>query len=294
MSKKIVFAEYKKVVMPEGLNASKRVTWIRASDQAAAAGWFSAGDNRFRLEVTYSDGTISVYRHYENVPYDIIKIAEDVAFASEENEKIRKEKMMTDRQLKDICDAYIRGAEKARNNETRITGYVRKQISNDFSPSIIQAFNSLTYDQKNLFYVIVGKALDEAEKERLSNPLDIKKVIFNGPVTIVIWADGSKTVVKLMEGDNYDPEKAIMMCLIEKMLGSKADVKRFFKKWIPEVDLSELGESIGTIASELGKSIGKMVKSVAKALENSVSETEENKKGPDQLELLETKKEKDQ
>ena len=122
----------------------------------------------------------------------------------------------------------------------------------------------------------------------------IKKVIFSGPATIVIWMDGTKTIVKCMEGDIYDPEKAIMMCLLEKMLGSKSEVKRFFKKWVPEIDLSELGESIGTIASELGESIGKMVKSVAKALENSVIETEENKKGPDQLELLEQKKEKDE
>ena len=27
---------------------------------------------------------------------------------------------MTERQLKDLCNAYIRGAEKARNNETKL------------------------------------------------------------------------------------------------------------------------------------------------------------------------------
>ena len=187
---------------------------------------------------------------------------------------------MTERRLKDLYDGY------------NVREYTRKQLFDNFSPNIISVFESMTYDQRNLLYVIVGHALEEAEKEELSSKLSIKKVIFNGPATIVIWADGSKTVVKLMDGDDYDPEKAIMMCLVEKMLGSKAEAKRFFKKWIPEVDLSELGESIGIIASELGKSIGTMVKSVTKALENSVCEPEENKKGPDPLELLERKKEK--
>ena len=61
----------------------------------------------------------------------------------------------------------------------------------------------------------------------------IKKVIFNGPATVVIWLDGTKTVVKCMEGDIYDPEKALMMCIMERLLGgSKMEVKRLFKKWI--------------------------------------------------------------
>ena len=31
----------------------------------------------------------------------------------------------------------------------------------------------------------------------------IKKVIFNDPATVVIWDDGTKTVVKCSEGDTY-------------------------------------------------------------------------------------------
>ena len=37
----------------------------------------------------------------------------------------------------------------------------------------------------------------------------IEKVIFNDPATIVIWADGSKTVVKCQEGDVFDKEKGL-------------------------------------------------------------------------------------
>ena len=62
----------------------------------------------------------------------------------------------------------------------------------------------------------------------------IKKVIFNGPATIVIWDDGKKTVVKCMDTDDYDPEKGLMMCIMEYLLGSKSQVKKFFEKHIPE------------------------------------------------------------
>lgn len=63
----------------------------------------------------------------------------------------------------------------------------------------------------------------------------IKKVIFNGPATIVIWKDGTKTVVKCMDSDEYDQEKGLMMAIMEYLLGgTKGDVKRFFKKHIPK------------------------------------------------------------
>lgn len=70
----------------------------------------------------------------------------------------------------------------------------------------------------------------------------IKKVIFNGPATIVIWSDGTKTVVKCMDMDAYDREKGLMMAIMEKLLGgTKGDVKRFFKKHIPENDEEAYG-----------------------------------------------------
>lgn len=72
----------------------------------------------------------------------------------------------------------------------------------------------------------------------------IKKVVFSGPATIVIWKDGTKTVVKCMEGDDYDPEKGLMMCIMEKLLGGKSAVKKLFKKHIPEEDTASIIESV--------------------------------------------------
>lgn len=65
----------------------------------------------------------------------------------------------------------------------------------------------------------------------------IKKVIFNGPATIVIWKDNSKTVVKCHEGDTFDPEKGLAMAICKKVLGtneSKSNFNDIFKKWLPK------------------------------------------------------------
>ena len=46
-----------------------------------------------------------------------------------------------------------------------------------------------------------------------------KFVQFNGKYTTVVWKDGSHTVVKLAEGEEYDEEKAIMFAIIKHMCG---------------------------------------------------------------------------
>ena len=58
---------------------------------------------------------------------------------------------------------------------------------------------------------------------------DAKKIIFNGAATIILWANGTKTVVKCMDGDVYDPEKAVLMAYLEKITGGKGPAKRFLK-----------------------------------------------------------------
>ena len=60
----------------------------------------------------------------------------------------------------------------------------------------------------------------------------IKKVIFNGPATIVIWVDGSKTVVKCAEGDGYSKFSGLAIAMCKRMYGT--DFKRIFNHFIPK------------------------------------------------------------
>lgn len=48
---------------------------------------------------------------------------------------------------------------------------------------------------------------------------NIRKVIFNPPATIVLWGDGTKTVVRCHRDDTYDKQTGFLLCI----------AKRFFK-----------------------------------------------------------------
>ena len=56
-----------------------------------------------------------------------------------------------------------------------------------------------------------------------NNIPEVKKVIFNDPATIVYWKDGTKTVVKCQEGDNFDSEKGFAMAFLKKCWGNKGN-----------------------------------------------------------------------
>lgn len=70
--------------------------------------------------------------------------------------------------------------------------------------------------------------------ETCISPFDISNVIFSDPATIVLWADGTKTVVKCQEDDVYSEEVGLALCFAKKALGNKSNYNNVFKKWIPE------------------------------------------------------------
>ena len=65
---------------------------------------------------------------------------------------------------------------------------------------------------------------------------EIKNVKFDGPATIVFWADGTKTVVKCQDGDYYSEEVGLAMCIVKKVFGNKSKYNDIFKKWCPSYD----------------------------------------------------------
>lgn len=65
-----------------------------------------------------------------------------------------------------------------------------------------------------------------------------KKVIFHGPATIVMWQDGTKTVVKKTENDTDDREKAVMFAILKKVCGSRGNMNRYLKLF-KEVESNE-------------------------------------------------------
>lgn len=88
----------------------------------------------------------------------------------------------------------------------------------------------------------------------------IKKVIFSGPMTIVLWNDGTKTMVECKEED-FDYEKGLAMAIAKKYLGTNKNRSNYydaFKKWIPEDKVRTEVTSAGlTFTFENGHEVSK-------------------------------------
>ncbi len=62
----------------------------------------------------------------------------------------------------------------------------------------------------------------------------IKQIIFSGPKTIILWKDGTKTIVTCGEGDIYDPYVGFCVAVTKKMFGSTSKVKKIMNRYTKE------------------------------------------------------------
>ena len=76
---------------------------------------------------------------------------------------------------------------------------------------------------------------------------EIKNVIFNDPATIVFWEDGTKTVVKCQDGDEFDLEKGLSMAIAKKAYGNKGSYCNKLKKWLPKEESVNTNNSLNSI-----------------------------------------------
>lgn len=67
---------------------------------------------------------------------------------------------------------------------------------------------------------------------KLTIEVTIEKVIFNAPATIVFWSDGTKTVVKTQNGEEFDPEKGLAMAMAKRAFGNEGNYYNHIKKWV--------------------------------------------------------------
>lgn len=88
-------------------------------------------------------------------------------------------------------------------------------------------------DTDNIDYDEVLDYLEENMKEIFFKlGIEIKKVIFNDPATIVIWSNGDKTVVKCQPGDTFDKEKGIALAVTKYVFGNKSKYNEIIKKFV--------------------------------------------------------------
>lgn len=59
----------------------------------------------------------------------------------------------------------------------------------------------------------------------------IKQLIFDDPTTVVIWEDGTKTIVHARD-EKFDPEKGLAMAIARKALGNERDYYTYMQRQI--------------------------------------------------------------
>lgn len=78
-----------------------------------------------------------------------------------------------------------------------------------------------------------------------------KKVIFNDPATIVIWADGTKTVVKCQKPDKYNKTTGLALCFMKRALDdSSRTFNDILHEYIVDEPIGDLEIPLGTILKE--------------------------------------------
>lgn len=131
--------------------------------------------------------------------------------------------------------------------------------------------------EKYIIGLANGSSDNETGEERPTTYIPaIKTVHFNDPMTIVLWEDGTKTIVKCQDGDTYSEELGLAMCIAKKALGNKGNFNEVFKKWLPVESAYPSVQSNMTYEGPMTKALKKfLIDHIEEALDKSL------KKGPE-------------
>ena len=121
--------------------------------------------------------------------------------------------------------------------------------NDDFLDATRYCCNNILSAKKSSAYIEV----------KVDIPGMIDRVIFNDPATIIIWKDGSKTVVKRSEDDIWDSEKGFCMAVIKKLYGHTSFIKRFMEpeEEMPILTVEEACENLKNFGKKLNDMMGK-------------------------------------
>lgn len=164
------------------------------------------------------------------------------------------------------------------------TNAYRYVLELDTCPDDIPYYEIMTYEFNQIKGMIIRGRLDKSLADKciqnyfenrkvnsakksihMSRLPDIRKLVYNGDTTVVLWGDGTKTVVRCSDNDIYDREKALMMCMLERMFDSKTKLKNFLneaclydKYPLPDIDRNaEIAKEIsGMSCAEIAKVLG--------------------------------------
>lgn len=83
------------------------------------------------------------------------------------------------------------------------------------------------------------EAVDKERRKAIKKTCDtaIRNVYFDAKAgtTVVIWKDGSKSLVRCQNGEKFDYEKGLAMAIVKHYMGGDTPYyNEVFKKWVPK------------------------------------------------------------
>lgn len=132
-------------------------------------------------------------------------------------------------------------------NEIELRKEIEAYMNNEPADKTV---NYAKYDVDTTLMILKNFAIGNKSPDMIDCHLEnyIDKVIFNDPATIVKWKDGTKTVVKVQDGEQFDPMVGLAMCISKKAMGNQGNYFEVFKKycepWYREQRVSALNASV--------------------------------------------------
>lgn len=96
---------------------------------------------------------------------------------------------------------------------------VSENLYNHMQDCIKMIIRSSKIEANSVYGLYAGPAVFDEFMAVRRNYIKPMKVIFNNPATIVLWSDGTKTVVKRQRGDRYNKEAGLALCYVKKFCG---------------------------------------------------------------------------
>lgn len=97
---------------------------------------------------------------------------------------------------------------------------VFENIVNEINNSFLE--NELDEDEIDNDLNLI-RMIEELEAEEQCDYLAYERIIFNDPATIVLWADGTRTVVKACKEDKFDKGVGLKTALLQRVFGKGID-----------------------------------------------------------------------
>lgn len=88
-----------------------------------------------------------------------------------------------------------------------------------------------------------------------------KKLIVNGPATVILWSDGTKTVAKCNKDEPFDPEKGVAIAIAKRFVSSNK-LNKLFDAALSQINASDNNplnawiESIRAATASFGSGVG--------------------------------------